>query len=99
MQIGVQYAELYADPKTHFWDYTRAGGLRPRAPGDGGPDNLYDYLRTLRKEGAHGAAFAYKTVNTEVLCWVMQRVTGMALPEMLSRRLWQPLGCEEDAYL
>ena len=30
------------------------------------PGNFYEYLRTLRKEGAHGAAFAYKTVNTEV---------------------------------
>ena len=42
-----------------------------------GPENFYEYLRTLRKEGAHGAAFAYKTVNTEVMCWVMKRVTGV----------------------
>ena len=31
MQIGVEYSELYADPKAHIWDYARAGGLRPRA--------------------------------------------------------------------
>jgi CubicO group peptidase (beta-lactamase class C family) len=99
MQIGVEYSELYADPKAHIWDYGRAGGLRPRAPGYSGPDNFYEYLRTLRRQGNHGAAFAYKTVNTEVLCWVMKRVTGMALPEMLSRRIWSQIGCEEDGYL
>jgi CubicO group peptidase (beta-lactamase class C family) len=99
MQIGVEYSELYADPKAHIWDYARAGGLRPRGPDYTGPGNFYDYLRTLRKEGAHGAAFVYKTVNTEVLCWVMKRVTGIALQDMLSERVWSQIGCEEDGYL
>jgi CubicO group peptidase (beta-lactamase class C family) len=99
MQIGVQYSELYADPKAHIWDYGRAGGLRPRPPHYTGPGNFYEYLRTLRKEGEHGAAFAYKTINTEVLCWVMKRVTGVAFQDMLSRRIWSQIGCEEDAYL
>ena len=99
MQIGVEYSELYADPKAHIWDYGRAGGLRPRGPDYTGPQNFYEYLRTLRKEGAHGAAFAYKTINTEVLCWVMKRVTGVALPQMLSERIWSQIGCEEDGYV
>jgi CubicO group peptidase (beta-lactamase class C family) len=99
MQIGVQYSELYSDPEAHIWDYGRAGGLRPRAPDYSGPGNFYEYLRTLRREGDHGAAFAYKTINTEVLSWVMKRVTGTSLPDMLSQRIWSQLGCEEDGYL
>jgi CubicO group peptidase (beta-lactamase class C family) len=99
MQIGVQYSELYSDPKAQIWDYGRAGGLRSRPAGYAGPDNFYDYLRTLRKEGTHGAVFAYKTVNTEVLCWVMKRVTGLALADMMSRTIWSQIGCEEDGYL
>ena len=99
MQIGVEYSELYSDPKAHIWDYGRAGGLRPRAADYAGPGNFYEYLRTLRKEGNHGAAFAYKTINAEVLCWVMQRVSGIALPDMLSQKIWSQIGCEEDGYL
>lgn len=99
MQIGVAYSELYADPKAEIWDYARAGGLRPRAAAYAGPGGFYEYLRTLRREGSHGTAFAYKTVNTEVLCWVMRRVTGIALPDMLSERIWSRIGCEEDGYL
>ena len=99
MQIGVEYSELYADPKAHIWDYGRAGGLRPRGPAYTGPSNFYEYLRTLRKQGAHGAAFAYKTVNTEVMCWVMKRATGVALPDMLSERICSQIGCEEDGYV
>lgn len=99
MQVGVRYSELYADPQTDFWAYCRAGGLLPRPPGDAGPASLHEYLMALRKEGAHGDAFAYKTVNTEVLCWVLQRATGVPLARLLSERLWTPLGCEQDAYL
>ena len=99
MQIGVAYSELYSDPKADIWDYSRAGGLLPRPPGYTGADNFYEYLVTLRKEGRHGEAFAYKTVNTEVLCWIVKRVTGVPFARMLGERLWSPLGCEQDAYI
>ena len=99
MQVGVAYSELYADPQAQVWDYIRAGGLRPRPPGYDGPGSFYEYLVTLRKQGAHGRAFDYKTVNTEVLCWAMQRATGVPLAELLSLRLWSQLGCEQDAYI
>jgi CubicO group peptidase (beta-lactamase class C family) len=99
MQIGVAYSELYSDPHAHVWDYARAGGLRPREANYKGPGNFYDYLQTLRPEGAHGTGFTYKTVNTEVLCWVMSRVSGVGLPEMLSERIWSRLGCEQDGYM
>jgi CubicO group peptidase (beta-lactamase class C family) len=96
MQIGVAYSELYSDPRAHIWDYARAGGLRPRAADYKGPKSFYEYLMTLRPEGAHGSGFAYKTVNTEVMCWVMKRIVGVGLAEMLSQRIWSRIGCEED---
>src|SRR5882762_3536203 len=99
MQIGVDYSELYADPQADIWDYSRAGGLRARGPNYAGPGNYYEYLVTLRKAGGHGVAFDYKTVNTEVLCWIMKRVTGIPLADMLSERIWSRIGCEEDGYL
>jgi hypothetical protein len=99
MQVGVAYSELYSDPAADIWDYARAGGLRPAPPDHPGPGSFHEFLVTLRKEGEHGRAFAYKTVNTEVLCWVMQRAGGSPLAELLSRRVWSQLGCEEDGYL
>jgi CubicO group peptidase (beta-lactamase class C family) len=99
MQVGVEYTEDYADPRAFFWDYTRAGGLRARGPDYAGPSNYYEYLITLRKAGEHGKAFEYKSVNTEVLCWIMKRATGTSLAGMLSDRIWSRIGCEEDGYL
>jgi len=99
MQVGVAYEEDYADPRADIWAYSRAGGLRPRPPDYSGPDGFHAYLMTLRPQGEHGQAVAYKTVNTEVLCWAMQRATGVPFAELLSQRLWSALGCEEDGYL
>ena len=99
MQVGVAYSELYSDPAAGVWDYARAGGLRARPAGYEGPSNFYEFLLTLRKEGEHGQAFAYKTVNTELLCWIMKRVTGVGLADLLSARIWSQIGCEQDAYL
>ena len=99
MQIGVLYSEDYADPRAQIWDYSRAGGLRTRRADYTGPSNYYEYLVTLRKSGKHGEVFDYKTVNTEVMCWVMHRASGIGLADMLSQRIWSRIGCEEDGYL
>jgi CubicO group peptidase (beta-lactamase class C family) len=98
MQVGVAFTEDYADPGSGFWRYCRAGGLRARPAGESGPDNYCEYLTTLRKEGGHERAFAYKSVNTEVLAWLLRRVTGQPLAELLSERIWIPIGCERDGY-
>jgi CubicO group peptidase (beta-lactamase class C family) len=99
MTIGVKYSETYSDPSAEIWAYTAACGITPRPTGYTGPDSICDFLRTLKKEGAHGEVFAYKTCNTEVLGWIVQRVTGTPFPQLLSQNLWQQLGVEEDGYI
>lgn len=99
MQVGIAGSEQYADPAALIWDYFRAGGFLPRLNDHDGPLNYYEYLMTLRQDGTHGRVFAYKTVNTEVLCWIIKRVTDIALADMLSERIWSRIGCEEDGYL
>ncbi|MFG6448857.1 serine hydrolase domain-containing protein [Roseateles sp. BYS180W] len=99
MTTGVRYSENYADPKAEVWDHIRAGGLFPKPPGYSGPSSYYGFLKTLKKEGEHGQAFAYKTVNTDVLGWVLRRASGQSVGELLSESIWQKLGAEQDAYM
>jgi CubicO group peptidase (beta-lactamase class C family) len=98
MTSALQYSENYADPSADFWAYARAGGFLPRATGDAGPATFYEFLQTVGKDGEHGKTFTYKTVNTDALGWVIHRVTGKAVGENLSERIWQPIGAEQDAY-
>ncbi|VIO69127.1 6-aminohexanoate-dimer hydrolase [Bradyrhizobium ivorense] len=98
MQTGLAYDEDYADPGSGVRACMRACGLRPWG-GHDSPRTTYDYLRTVRKAGQHGEEFAYKSVNTEVMAWVMARVTGQSFAQLLQERLWAPLGCEESGYV
>ncbi|RWC53217.1 MAG: class C beta-lactamase-related serine hydrolase [Mesorhizobium sp.] len=97
MQTGLAHAEVYADENSDLWDYARACGFRPQLAGYSGPKTMCDYLQTIRKKGAHGGSFEYLTVNTEIVAWVMSRVTGHSFAQLLQERLWAPLGCEDDA--
>ena len=99
MRTGLKYSENYADPKAEIWDHVRAGGVLPHPPGWSGPQTFYDFLKTVQKEGEHGGAFAYKTVNSDTIGWVIRRVTGKSAGENLSDRVWRKLGMEQDAYI
>ncbi|KUM26743.1 6-aminohexanoate hydrolase [Mesorhizobium loti] len=97
MQTGLAFREGY-DEHSDIWQYRWAFGRLPRPTGYDGPRTSCDYLRTVRKQGVHGG-FAYQSLNTQVLGWVMMRVTGRSFAQLLQERLWAPLGCEEDGYL
>jgi CubicO group peptidase (beta-lactamase class C family) len=98
MTIGVRYSEDYNDPDAEVWSYARAGGMLVQPQGYTGPKCFYDFLVTLQKEGMHGEAFAYKTVNAEVLAWLLRRASGLSLADLLSQKIWRPIGAGEDAY-
>lgn len=97
MRVGVRFSEAYGDPKAEVWDYARAAGNIAR--GDyAGPRSVAEFLLKLRPEGPHGQAFAYKSVNTEVLAWIIKRVSGQSLSSLLSDVIWSQVGMENDAY-
>ncbi|MGE0110409.1 MAG: serine hydrolase domain-containing protein [Aquabacterium sp.] len=98
MRTGLKYSENYADPKAEIWTHVRAGSVLPRPPGYQGPQSFYEFLQTVQKDGEHGGAFAYKTVNSDALGWVIRRVTGKSIGQNLSERIWSRLGMEQDAY-
>lgn len=98
MTTGVQHSEDYVDDKAGIWELARAGNFRPRPPDYQGPGSFYEYLKTIRTADAHGQRFAYKTANTDVLGWVLRRVTGKTTSALLFEYLWSKLGVEQDAY-
>lgn len=98
MRTGLKYSENYLDPNAEVWQHTRAGGVLPRPPGYQGPQTFYEFLQTVKKEGEHGGQFAYKTVNSDALGWVIRRATGQSIGQLLSERIWSRLGMEQDAY-
>jgi CubicO group peptidase (beta-lactamase class C family) len=99
MTTGVAYSENFRDPNSGIFQYLHAAGLLPAQPTYTGPRTIPDLLVTIKKEGEHGAGFKYKTVDTEVMGWLLQRVTGKSYAALLSERIWSRIGAQDDAYV
>ena len=99
MTTAIHYSEDYTDDEAEIWQHGRAGGVLSRPADYTGPQSFYEFLATLEQAGPHGQAFAYKTVNTDVLGWILRRVTGVPLGELLRQRIWSQIGAEQDAEL
>ena len=98
MTTALKFSEDYADPNADIWTFSAAGNPLPKPKGYDGPKTYYEYLPTVQKNGTHGEAFGYKTVNADVLGWIIARVTGKPIAEVLSEKVWSKIGMEQDAY-
>lgn len=98
MTTGVKYSENYADPNADIWVYSRAASPLPKPEGYTGPNGYWEYLQQVQPEGNHGDEFHYKTINSDMLGWLITRVTGKSVTELASERLWKPMGAEQAAY-
>lgn len=98
MTTGLSYSEDYSDPDADVWLYGAAGNPLPKPADYVGPRTYFEYLETVRKEGEHGDSFGYKTINTDALGWIISRVTGKSVAQLLSERIWSKMGAEQDAY-
>lgn len=57
-----------------------------------------DVARTLPRSREPGELFQYKTIDTAVLGWLIERVTGGSVAAYTASCLWEPLGAESDGY-
>lgn len=99
MTTGIRFSENYADPKAEVWAHAAAGSPLPKPKDYTGPRSYHEFLQTVQPEGEHGAAFNYRTANTDALGWVLARVSGKTVAQLLSERIWSKLGTEQDAYM
>jgi CubicO group peptidase (beta-lactamase class C family) len=99
MTTAIDYSEDYADPNSSFLPYARAAGMMPLPPSYTGPTSIYDYVRGIAKNGTHGTEFHYRSPNTDVVGWLIARVTGKSPDAVLQERIWSQLGAEGDAYM
>ncbi len=99
MTTGLEYSEDYADPNAGVWKHAAAGNPLPKPEDYTGPRTYFEFLQTVKKKGKHGQGFAYKTINTDVLGWLISRVTGKSVTEVLSEKIWSKIGADMDAYM
>jgi CubicO group peptidase (beta-lactamase class C family) len=99
MTTALDYSEDYSDPEADIWIYSRAASPLPKPKEYEGPNGYFEYLQTVKERGSHGAAFSYRTINSDALGWIVSRVTGKDLTTLLSERIWSRMGAEQDGYM
>lgn len=99
MTTGIHYTEDYGDPHSDIWAYGAATNPLPKPEGYHGPDGFFEFLQQVKPEGKHGEAFHYKTVNADMVGWIISRQSGKSVTDLASELLWRPMGAEQDAYM
>ncbi len=102
MTSGIRFDETYTDPYSDIGQSDVASGWKPiplgSKPDFKWPTDIWDQIVGLKHvTRAHGAAFEYRSIETDVLAFALERVANKRLPQILSENIWQKLGMEESA--
>ena len=97
MATGLDCQDEYVDRQSCYYQYSMAIGDGYRE--DNAPDNPYDFLKTLRvsRHAGPGEQFSYSGMNTFVLAWLVEKITGEPFQDAFTQEIWQHIGAEADA--
>ncbi len=90
MSSGVKFTEAYQDPSSSvevMWRRTM----------DEESERLNDFAITVGRAEPPGQKFVYRSIDTQVLGWLVRQVTGQSLADYLSQKIWVPMGMEKEA--
>ena len=102
MTTGVRFDESYSNPYSDIGRSDVASGWKP-VPPDSDPNfrwprHMFELILSLDElERRHGELFAYRSIETDVLAFCMERAAGKRLPQIISEEIWQKMGAEESA--
>jgi len=97
MRVSLAFDEAYLNTDGAYARYRRATLWNPADPSQ--PDEaLLAFLLTLKKDAhPHGGAHFYASPNSDLLGILIERATGERYADVLSTRLWKPLGAKNHA--
>lgn len=105
---SIDFKENYTDPNSDFLKYYGPAMNMARVPGgrDAEPqtteiygihDFLSKFIRPNSQETA-GDVFDYNSANSDVLGWLIARISGLPYDRFIQQHIWSKLGAEHDAY-
>jgi CubicO group peptidase (beta-lactamase class C family) len=102
MASGIDCREIdvpggYDDPAHPFYRFEACLGWRPAYAGR--LPSAYEFVAGLPSHRPPGEAYEYTGVNTFVLSWAAERVSGRTFGEVLGSEIWSRAGFEAPALL
>ncbi len=96
MASGIDCPEVKDETDSCFWAFYGAFGW-PEAD-----QALADPMRSVARMSRSvpsGQVFDYTSVNTEILNWLVEAVSGERFSDFVRREIWQRTGAESDAFI
>ena len=98
MTSGAVFDEDYTNPFSDIGKVDVASGWKPAPAAGDWPGTMWEFVLTLQKTSRpHGERFEYRSIETDILAFALERASGRRLAEIVSDTLWQPMGAGEDA--
>ncbi len=103
MRSGMDSASIdfesgpFTNPKHKNYQLESALGLLPKA--DNTPESVYKFIAGLKRERTPGLKAEYSNINTFVLGWLVEKVTGKKYADLVTEMIWKPMGASSDAYM
>ncbi len=98
MATGLDCADGdYGDWDSCYYRYSMTIGDGFRT--DDAEDNPYDFVGNLKgtRIMEQGQEYSYSGLNTFVLAWMVEKITGLSFQDVLSKEIWYHIGAESNA--
>lgn len=87
----------FTNPLHKNYQLESALGILPKA--ENTPTSVYSFLAGIKRDTIPGLQAAYSNLDTFVLGWLAENVTGKKYADLVSERLWRPMGASSNAYV
>jgi CubicO group peptidase (beta-lactamase class C family) len=97
MATGVDCSEEYYDKSSCYYRLMETTGEAFWT--EESDDNPYELIAKLEidKFAEQGTSFEYGSINTYILGWLVEKLTGMPFQDAFSAEIWTQIGAEHDA--
>ena len=97
MASGLDCDDEYDDRNSCYYRYSMGVGDGFRTAD--APANAYEFIKTLKatRLDKPGVKFSYSGMNTFVLGWLAEKITGMRFQDVLTKEIWWHIGAESNA--
>ena len=97
MASGLDCSDNYETFESCYYLYSMSIGDGFRT--EDAEDTPYDFVinKKIERNAPQGEIFSYSGVDTFVLAWLVEKLSGMPYQDALSKEIWNKIGAESDA--
>ena len=97
MASGLDCSDNYETFESCYYLYSMSIGDGFRT--EDAEDTPYDFVKNTKigRNAPQGEIFSYSGVDTFVLAWLVEELSGMPYQDALSKEIWNKIGAESDA--